>query len=72
MTSMLDEDGLRGGGVWGLLVLIAVSLSWPASLSASLPLRGGVRQRKAAVERRMTWPRGSIGAILIYALGQAD
>jgi len=39
---MLDEDGLRGGGVWGLLVLIAVSLSWPASLSASLPLRGGV------------------------------
>lgn len=42
MTSMLDEDGLRGGGVWGLLVLIALSLSWPASLSASLPLRGGV------------------------------
>ena len=39
---MLDEDGLRGGGVWGLLVLIALSLSWPASLSASLPLRGGV------------------------------
>ena len=42
MTSMLDEDGLRGGGVWGLLILIALSLSWPASLSASLPLRGGV------------------------------
>lgn len=39
MTSMLDDDGLRGGGVWGLLVFMALSLS---SLSASLPLSGGV------------------------------
>ncbi len=39
---MLDEDGLRGGGVWGLLVRMGLSLSWPASLSSSLPLRGGV------------------------------
>jgi len=39
MTSMLDDDGLRGGGVWGRLVFIALSLS---SLSASLPLSGGV------------------------------
>ncbi len=42
MTSMLDDDGLRGGGVWGRLVFIALSLSVPASLSASLPLSGGV------------------------------
>jgi hypothetical protein len=39
---MLDDDGLRGGGVWGRLVFIALSLSVPASLSASLPLSGGV------------------------------
>ena len=42
MMSMLDDDGLRGGGVWGLLVFMALSLSVPASLSASLPLSGGV------------------------------
>jgi hypothetical protein len=42
MTSMLDDDGLRGGGVWGLLVFMALSLSVPGSLSASLPLSGGV------------------------------
>jgi len=42
MMSMLDDDGLRGGGVWGRLVFIALSLSVPASLSASLPLSGGV------------------------------
>jgi hypothetical protein len=41
MTSMLDDDGLRGGGVWGLLVFMALSLSVPGSLSAS-PLSGGV------------------------------
>ena len=42
MTSMYNEDGLCGGGVWGLLYLIALSLLWPVSLSASLILRGGV------------------------------
>ena len=42
MTSMYNEDGLCGGGVWGLLYLIALSLLWPVFLSASLILRGGV------------------------------
>jgi|SRR5712672_1150549 len=42
MTSMLDDDGIRGGGVWGRLVFIALSLSAPPSLSPSLPLSGGV------------------------------